>query len=217
MSEPAEITEQAPETSETPTETQVVPVEAAPPRETIAQITPRQPVIFENDKLDKRFETARQAIESDEILSPAEKQIKLLEVDMMHEQRQERRQQTAKSEEEHIRDGYASQYKTDRKTVDAKWNEAVSESVRRRGSFDYGTAMTVFEDRMEAAKAPSTPTPLADPKPVGQTRIAPRGVRQAAPPADKKLTVQEMLDRAAQGDMSAIPADVMAEARQQGQ
>ncbi len=97
--------------------------------------------------------------------------------------------------------------------MDSTWNDAVSESIRRRGKFDHSTALTVFEDKMAAAKKQPDAAPIPEKKPVGQTRTEPRGGRQAPVQPEKKMTVQEMLDRATMGDYSAIPADVMAEAK----
>lgn len=213
----AEETQTQEKIEETPAETVEVPAAPVEPKapvtEVIGQITPRQAVTFANDDIDKRFEAVRTAIESDDLLSPSEKQMKLLDLDLKREQRQETRQRDHDTSEDRIRNGYASQYKTTRSVVDSTWNEASAEANRRLGRFDHGAAMIIFEDKLAAKKPVVDPTPLAEKKNVGQTRTEPRGVRQAPAQPDKKLTVQEMLDRASMGDTSHIPADVLAEAR----
>lgn len=191
----------------------VAPVVPIQPKEMLGQVTQRQEVVMESDTLGKRFEAARNAIKGDEMLSASEKEMKLLELDVMEEQRQERRHTSARSAEDTTRDGYARQYKSTRETVDSNWDEAVAESVRRLGQFDRGAAMILFQDKMASKKPAGEPTPITEKKPVGQTRTEPRGARPAPAVPEKRLTVQEMMDRAAMGDSSFIPADVLAEAR----
>ncbi len=203
---------QVEDAAETKEESAAVPVQAPIQQSELGQITARQPVVLESDEMDKRFDTARQTISSDDMLSPSEKAMKLIELDVMQEKRRTERQDSATNSEERIRNGFASQYGVDRPTVDSTWNEAVGESVRRRGRFDYGTAMTIFEDRMSGKKK-SEPTPIADKRPVGQTRTEPRGARQAPATPEKKMTVEQIMQAAAAGDYSQIPKEVLEEAK----
>ena len=205
MSEEAtEITEQTPEAE---IEEQAPAPQA---RETIGVVTPRQAVEFTSDAMDERYDSVRKVIEADDMLSPSEKALKLLEVDERKERRQRERNDQAKSTEDQIRDGYAKQFGTKRETVDQTWNEAVQENVKRRGRFDYDTAITILEDKLSTKKE-TTPTPLAEKRPTGQTRIEPRGATRVAATATKPMTVREMMDKAAMGDTSNIPKEVLAE------
>lgn len=197
-----------------------VPTQPAAPYTTLGEITARQPV--EAADLGERFAEAKRLIESDDMLSEGDRKLKLLQLDVMLEERQTRIQNGQQSNEERTRDGYAKQYaasddpdavKATRKVVDSTWDNAVSESIKRRGKFDYGTALTIFETKMEAAKRQPEPAPIPETRPAGQTRTTPRGVRQAPTQPEKKMTVQEIMDRAAMGDTSVIPADVLAEAK----
>ncbi len=208
-----DVTESAESQTEAPEPVAPVVQETPAPASALGEETTRQAVVHADD-LDQRFANARNLVQNDEMLSESEKQIKLIELDVMHEARTERRQQGVTSEEDRIRNGYAKQFGAQREVVDAEWSKAAAESVRRRGRFDHGTAMTIFEDRMAAAKqTTASPTPIAEKKPVGQTRTEPRGIRQTAAPAEKRITVQEMMDRAVMGDTSAIPRDVFEEAK----
>jgi hypothetical protein len=204
-----------PTTTETAPET---PPTAEPDKKPEPAPSARQPVQVEPDDIDKEFDAASEAIEKDEVLSDGQKRAEKLRLTVAREERTSRRQREQNEAEERKRNEEARSHGVTRQQIDTAWDQAVDETMAKKGGkFDRGYAQALYDQKIAAAKtthaAPVAAKPKPTPTPVlGKGQVLPRGVgavpNQPAPP-DTRTVEEKLIAGDLNKDLAAMYKELM--------